>query len=251
MSMPTIPEDVFIAAIERLLRVDCHWVPKGEGTSLYLRPFMFASEPFLGVRPAGQYTFCVIASPAGAYFKGGAKPVSIWVSEDYSRAAKGGTGAAKCGGNYAGSLIAQAEAARNGCDQVAFLDASEGRWIEELGGMNVFFVVDGALVTPALGTILPGITRDSILRLAREMGLAVDERAYSFQEWQRDAASGRLTEAFACGTAAVVAPIGTVRFRGGEFTIPGGPVTEALRDRLVGIQRGALADEFGWVRTVK
>ncbi|WP_233809070.1 branched-chain amino acid aminotransferase [Paraburkholderia sp. HP33-1] len=251
MTMPTIPEAVFVEAIERLLRVDSAWVPKGEGTSLYLRPFMFATELFLGVRPANRFTFCVIASPAGAYFKGGAKPITVWVSEHYTRAAKGGTGAAKCGGNYAAGLIAQAEATRHDCDQVAFLDAAEGRWLEELGGMNVFFVVSGVLVTPSLGTILPGITRDSIISIAKKRGLHVEERPYSFDQWREDAATGRLTEAFACGTAAVIASIGKVRFKDGEFPIPGGPLTDALRDELVGIQRGVVADDFNWTWRVK
>lgn len=251
MSMPTIPEFVFVEAIERLLRVDGAWVPKGAGTSLYLRPFMFATESFLGVRPATQFTFCVIATPAGAYFKGGAKPIAVWVSERYTRAARGGTGAAKCGGNYAAGLTAQAEAIRNDCDQVVFLDAAEGRWIEELGGMNVFFVVDGVLVTPSLGTILPGITRDSIIGLAKRRGVRVEERPYSFDEWREDAATGRLTEAFACGTAAVIAAIGKIRFDGGEFAIPAGPLTDALRDELVGIQRGVVADELNWTWLVK
>ncbi|WP_322053230.1 branched-chain amino acid aminotransferase [Paraburkholderia bannensis] len=251
MTMPSIPEALFIEAVEQLLRVDSAWVPSGQGASLYLRPFMFATESFLGVRPANCFTFCVIASPAGAYFKGGAKPIAVWVSEHYTRAARGGTGAAKCGGNYAAGLIAQAEALRHDCDQVAFLDAAEGRWIEELGGMNVFFVVDGVLVTPSLGTILPGITRDSIIRIAQRRGLDVEERPYSFDEWRADAASGRLTEAFACGTAAVIASIGKVRFGDGEFHIPVGPLTDALRDELVGIQRGVVADEFNWTWRVR
>lgn len=251
MTMPSIPEAVFVEAIEQLLRVDSAWVPKSEGTSLYLRPFMFATESFLGVRPATQFTFCVIASPAGAYFKGGARPITVWIPEHYARAAKGGTGAAKCGGNYAAGLIAQAEATRHGCDQVVFLDAAEGRWIEELGGMNIFFVVDDVLVTPSLGTILPGITRESIISIANKWGLTVEERSYSFDQWREDAATGRLTEAFACGTAAVIASIDKVRFKDGEFPIPGGPLTDALRNELVGIQRGVVADEFNWTWRVK
>ena len=254
MAMPEISEADFIAAVEGLIAQDGKWVPEGEGASLYLRPFMFASEPFLGVRPAHEYIFCVIASPVGPYFKGGAKPVSIWVSTDYTRAARGGTGAAKCGGNYAASLVAQSEAYDNGCDQVVFLDAAEHAWVEELGGMNIFFVFeDGSIITPELGTILPGITRKSLIELAKDSGIPLTERHYSFAEWQADAASGRMTEAFACGTAAVVASIGTVKFRGGEFRIgdgQGGPVTEALRQKLTGIQRGVLADPHGWVHTV-
>ena len=254
MAMPELPERDFLAAVEGLIRADAKWIPDGDG-SLYLRPFMFASETFLGVRPAKEYIFCVIASPVGPYFKGGAKAVKIWVSQDYTRAAAGGTGAAKCGGNYAASLIAQAQAAERGCDQVVFLDAAEHRWVEELGGMNVFFVMDdGSLLTPPLGgTILPGVTRKSLIALAGDKGLTVREEAYSFDQWKADAASGRLKEAFACGTAAVVAGIGTVKFTGGEFAIGNGEtgaVTTQMREALVGIQRGQRDDPHGWVHVV-
>jgi branched-chain amino acid aminotransferase len=250
MSMPALPAETFVEAIEVLLRVDGDWIPSGEG-SLYLRPFLFASEAFLGVRPASEYIFCVIASPVGAYFKGGAKPVKVWVAADSSRAAPGGTGAAKCGGNYAASLLAQAEASAQACDQVVFLDAAERRWVEELGGMNIFFVFQDRLVTPPLGgAILPGITRASIVTLAREAGLQVEERPYSIDSWRADAASGELREAFACGTAAVIAAIGEVRSAAGDFKIAAGgegPVTRRLRDELVGIQRGVLPDCHDWV----
>ena len=203
MAMAPLPESVFIEAVEQLVRIDRAWIPGGEG-SLYLRPFMIASEVFLGVKPSAEYIFAVIASPVGSYFKGGPAPVSIWVSENYTRAAIGGTGAVKCGGNYAASLRAQAEAIDHGCDQVVFLDAVERRYIEELGGMNVFFVFeDGSLLTPPLGTILPGITRDSIIALAKDSGTRVREEAYTIEQWRADAASGKLKEAFACGTAAV------------------------------------------------
>ena len=213
---------------------------------------MFASEVFLGVKPASEYLYLVIASPAGGYFKSGAKAVTIWVSDDYTRAAPGGTGAAKCGGNYAASLVAQAEAIKQGCDQVVFLDAAERRWVEELGGMNLFFVFDdGSIVTPPLtGTILPGITRGSILTLAREQGITVREEPYAIDQWEADAKSGRLVETFACGTAAVVTPVGQVKSSKGDFTIgSGGPgqVTEALKARLTAIQRGEAPDPHGWV----
>ncbi|QLF69425.1 branched-chain amino acid aminotransferase [Peteryoungia desertarenae] len=254
MAMPEVPEELFLKAVAELVKIDSKWVPEGEG-SLYLRPFMFATEAFLGVRPSRQYIFCVIASPVGPYFKGGSKPVTLWVSEHYTRAAPGGTGAAKCGGNYAASLLAQSEATSRGCDQVVFLDAAEHKWVEELGGMNVFFVMDdGTVVTPPLsGTILPGITRGSIIQLATENGLKVIERPYSFEEWANDARSGKLREAFACGTAAVVAAIGTVRHSGGEFVIGNagtGMETEKLRNQLTGIQRGTVADGHGWVKDV-
>ena len=175
--------------IRQLVRVDRDWFPTVEGGSLYIRPFMFASEVFLGVKPSAEYLYIVIISPVGGYFKSGAPAVSIWVSQNYTRAAPGGTGAAKCGGNYAASLVAQAEASKHGCDQVVFLDAAEHKWVEELGGMNVFFVFeDGSLQTPPLsGTILPGITRDSLMTLARAEGLTVREEPYSIDQWREDA----------------------------------------------------------------
>ena len=254
MAMPVLPEDIFLEACEALVKIDADWIPGGEG-SLYLRPFMFASETFLGVRPSNEYIFCVIASPAGAYFKGGKKAVTLWVSEHFPRAARGGTGAAKCGGNYAASLVAQKEAIRHGCDQVVFLDAAQHRYVEELGGMNVFFVFDdGSMMTPPLtGTILPGITRDAIITLARREGRTVREERYSIEQWRTDAASGRLREAFACGTAAVVSAIGKIKSANGDFVIgdgDGGPITAALKAKLVGIQRGDVADSEGWVRKI-
>jgi branched-chain amino acid aminotransferase len=250
MAMPELPEAIFLEAIEALVKIDADWVPGGDG-SLYLRPFMFASEVFLGVKPAAEYIFCVIASPAGAYFKGGKTAVSVWISDDFTRAAPGGTGAAKCGGNYAASLVAQAEGIRHGCDQVIFLDTTEKRWIDELGGMNIFFLFDdNRLVTPPLtGTILPGITRASIIELARAQGMTVEEMPYAIDMWRADAASGRLREVFACGTAAVVTPIGEVKSNQGNFLVGnggGGPVTEALKQTLVGIQRGRVAGPDGW-----
>lgn len=253
MAMPELSEELFLQSVEKLVDIDRDWFPSVEGGSLYLRPFMFASEVFLGVRPAKEYLYIVIASPAGGYFKSGASAVNIWVSEGYSRAAPGGTGAAKCGGNYAASLVAQAEAIEKGCDQVVFLDAAEHRWVEELGGMNLFFVMDdGRLITPPLtGTILPGITRESIMLLAREEGLEVHEQPYSIDDWRDDANSGKLRETFACGTAAVVTPVGKVISNEGQFTIgSGGPgqLTEKLRRRLVDIQRGVSEDRHGWVK---
>lgn len=254
LAMPTLPEGLFVSAVEELVKADRDWFPTVEGGSLYLRPFMFASEAFLGVRPSKQYKFLVIASPAGNYFKSGAPAVSLWVS-DYSRAAPGGTGAAKCGGNYAASLVPTAEAFSRGHDQVLFLDAVERRWIEELGGMNLFFVMaDGSLVTPPLGgTILPGITRESLIKLAREEGLTVREERYSLAQWQADATSGALTETFACGTAAVVTPVGKVTSASDSFVIgSGGPgqLTQKLRQRLVAIQRGEAQDTHGWVHRI-
>jgi branched-chain amino acid aminotransferase len=255
MAMPELPAELFVESVNALVRADRAWIPDGEEASLYLRPFMFASEVFLGVKPADEYIYAVIASAVGGYFKKGAPSVSVWATREYTRAAPGGTGAAKTGGNYAASLIALAEANRNGCEQVVFLDAVERRWVEELGGMNVFFVFeDGSLQTPPLGgTILAGITRDSLIQLARDQGLTVREEPYSIDQWRADAESGRLTEAFACGTAAVVTAIGTVRSAEGEFSIGGqsvGPVTQRLRSLLVDIQRGRAADPHGWVHYV-
>jgi len=254
MAMPDLPEAMFLDSIRSLVSADKAWIPDSEDGALYLRPFMFASEVFLGVKPAAEYLYIVMASSVGAYFKG-APSVSLWVTREYTRAAPGGTGAAKCGGNYAASLVAQAEAVRNGCDQVVFLDAIERRWVEELGGMNIFFVFDdGSLATPPLGgTILAGITRDSIITLARDMGLTVREEPYAIDQWKADAESGRLTEAFACGTAAVVTPIGRVKEVDGQFTIGGqssGPLTMRLRSALVDIQRGAAPDPYGWTELV-
>jgi len=254
MAMPDLPEEMFLESIRALVRADMAWIPPGEEGALYLRPFMFASEVFLGVKPAASYLYIVMASSVGSYFKGAAS-VSLWVTRDYTRAGPGGTGAAKCGGNYATSLIAQAEATRQGCDQVVFLDAVERRWVEELGGMNIFFVFDdGSLATPPLsGTILAGITRDSIIALARDMGLSVREEPYAIEQWQADAKSGRLTEAFACGTAAVVTPIASVRSAEGGFEIGGqsvGPLTRRIREALVAIQRGHAPDPHNWVEEI-
>lgn len=254
LAMPELPEDLYLESLRQLLTIDREWVPGAEGSSLYMRPFMFASEAFLGVRPARQYKFMIIASPVGSYFKSGHSALKIWVSRDYVRAAPGGTGSAKTGGNYAASLVPQAEGIAKGCDQVVFLDAVERRWVEELGGMNLFFVFDdGSVSTPPLGTILPGITRDSLMRLMREEGLSVREEPYSIDQWRADAASGRLVETMACGTAAVVTPVGTVLGPDGEFTIGSGAtgqLTERLRDRLTGIQTGRYPDPHGWVKMV-
>ncbi len=255
LALPEFPEDSFVEACELLVRADCQWVPDGEGASLYLRPFVWATEVGLGVRPSDSALFQLIASPAGNYFSGPLRPVSLWLSQEYTRSAPGGTGAAKCGGNYAASLVAQQEAIANGCDQVVFLDAGERRWLEELGGMNIFLVLDdGTLVTPELsGTILEGITRDSIITLAREMGHTVEERRVDVDEWRKGAADGTVVEVFACGTAAVVTPIGALRWPGGEVvagTGKPGSVTMALRQALLDVQYGRTPDTHGWMRRV-
>ncbi|MBU2662060.1 branched-chain amino acid aminotransferase [Actinoplanes bogorensis] len=255
MAMPQLPGETFLQSLREIITIDRDWLPPGDEGSLYLRPFAYASEVFLGVRPSMEYLYLVIASPVGPYFSGGVKPVSVWVTPDYTRAAPGGTGAAKCGGNYAAGLSAQAEAIENGCDQVVYLDAVERKYIDELGGMNVVFVLDdGTLVTPPLtGTILPGITRDSIIKLAERDGRKVEERPVSLEEWRSGATSGRIREAFACGTAAVITPIGAVKSADGEFVVADGgtgSVTTSLRKQLVDIQRGRASDPFGWVHRV-
>ena len=255
MAMPEIPEETFMAAVREAVTTDAKWMPPIEGGSLYIRPFMFASEAFLGVRPAKQYKFVVILVSSGNYFKKGVNPVKIWVSQDYVRAAPGGTGAAKTGGNYAASLVPQAEAIAQGCDQVVFLDAVEKKWVEELGGMNLFFIrSDGSVITPPLtGTILPGITRDSLIAMLREEGLDVREEPYSIAQWREEAENGTLLETLACGTAAVVTPVGTVASPAGEFTIGTGGIGQMaakMREKLVGLQHGKVEDKHGWVTRI-
>ncbi|AKC38768.1 MULTISPECIES: branched-chain amino acid aminotransferase [Mycobacteroides] len=256
IAIPELPQELFIESLRQLIAVDSDWVPPGGGEeSLYLRPFIIATEAGLGVRPAAEYRYLLIASPAGAYFSQGIKPVSVWLSHEYVRAAPGGIGAAKTGGNYAASLVAQAQAAEEGCDQVVWLDAIERRYIEEMGGMNLFFVFgrdgEARLVTPELsGSLLPGVTRKSLLQLASDAGFAIEERKIDVDELEKKAASGEITEVFACGTAAVITPVGRVKHSSGEFTIgegEPGEVTMALRDTLTGIQRGTFADTHGWI----
>ncbi|WP_406399413.1 branched-chain amino acid aminotransferase [Streptomyces sp. NBC_00879] len=251
LAMPELPVETFIEACDALVQQDSAWVPAHGGEeSLYLRPFMIATEVGLGVRPANEYLFIVIASPAGAYFPGGVKPVSIWLSEDRVRAVPGGMGDAKTGGNYAASLLAQAEAAAKGCDQVAYLDAVEHKWVEELGGMNLYFVYGNRIVTPELtGSLLAGITRDSLLQLAKDLGHESEEGRVSIDQWKADTENGTLTEVFACGTAAVITPVGLVKSEGGEWKQSGGQpgeVTLKLRKALLDIQTGKAEDIHGW-----
>ncbi|WP_329194162.1 branched-chain amino acid aminotransferase [Streptomyces sp. NBC_01435] len=252
LAMPELPVETFIAACDALVKQDEAWVPAHGGEeSLYLRPFMIATEVGLGVRPSNEYLFLVIASPAGAYFPGGVKPVSIWLSENRVRAVPGGLGDAKTGGNYAASLLAQAEATEKGCDQVAYLDAVEHKWVEELGGMNLYFVYGNKIVTPTLtGSLLAGVTRDSLLKVARDLGYESEEGRVSIDQWREDSANGSLTEVFACGTAAIITPVGTVKCEGAEW-LQGdgtpGEVTVKLRERLLDIQRGVADDTHGWM----
>lgn len=252
IALPELPAEYFLGAIRELVALDKEWVPDGDGESLYLRPFMIATEAFLGVRAAREVSFRVIASPVGNYFGGELKPVSIWISREYARAGRGGTGAAKCGGNYAASLIAQQEAEAHGCKQVLFLDHFNDDAVEELGGMNVFFVMkDGSLATPALtGTILEGVTRMSVIQVAKDMGREVTERKITLDEWREGVATGEIAEVFACGTAAVITPIGVLKddteFIGSEDA-KAGETTMAIREQLLGIQTGSAPDTHGWL----
>jgi branched-chain amino acid aminotransferase len=255
LAMPEVPDELFLGSLRELVAVDGRWVPAEEEESLYLRPYMIATEVGLGVRPSAEYLYVLIASPAGSYFASGIQPVSVWLSTEYVRAAPGGTGSAKFAGNYAASLVAQAQAAEQGCDQVVWLDAVERRWVEEMGGMNLFFVFGSGdkarVVTPELtGTLLPGITRDSVLTLAAELGYAVEERRISTGEWEKKVESGELTEVFACGTAAVITPVGSVKHAQGSFSVNGGrsgEVSMRLRAALTAIQRGTAPDTHGWL----
>jgi branched-chain amino acid aminotransferase len=255
LALPELPERAFIESIEQLLSLDGAWVPGAPEHSLYLRPFMFASEVSLAVHPSTEVTFLLIGSPSGSYFPTGVNPVTVWLSEDFSRAAPGGTGEAKTGGNYAGGLLAQAQAAEQGCDQVVWLDSREHRWVEEMGGMNLCFVYgkgrDARLMTPALtGTLLPGVTRDALLTLAADLGYKAEEGRISTEEWRAACAHGSLTEVFACGTAAVITPVGAVKSAQGSWKVgDGGPgeISMRLRQSLVDIQRGAAPDPHGWM----
>ena len=249
LALPELPEDDFVASLVDLVRADAAWVPSGEGESLYLRPFAFASEAFLGVRPSKVVDYYVIASPSGSYFTNGLEPISIWVTTEYHRAGRGGTGAAKTGGNYASSLLPQQEAYAQGCDQVCFLDDVSQRNLEELGGMNIVVVdADGTVRTPRLtGTILEGSTRSAIIRLLRDSGRSVVEDTISLQGLLADIESGRVSEVFACGTAAVVVPLGHLKGEGFDARIEGSEVTRQIHDWLTSIQAGHAEDPYGWM----
>jgi len=258
LAMPALPVERFVEAADLLIRQERDWVPPNPGESLYLRPLMIATEAALGVRPAKEYLFLLFGSPSGAYFPQGVKPLTVWLSKEYVRAAPGGTGEAKCAGNYAASLIAQQQALEAGCQQVVWLDSVHKRFVEEMGGMNLFFVYkDGEssrLVTPKLtGTLLPGITRDSLLTIAADLGYTAEEATISIDDWDRDLKSGILTEVFACGTAAVITPVGEVKFDGGSWLVNDGqtgPVAQRLRDALLAIQHGSAPDTHGFMHRV-
>ena len=254
MAMPALPVETFVDACRTIVRADVDWVPTRSGQSLYLRPFMVATEPNLGVRAAQELLFAVIASPVDTFFPGGVRPISVRTADTAVRAAPGGLGAAKCAANYSASLQTKVTATADGFDEVLWLDAIEHRYVEELSGMNAFLVRDGQLVTPPLSdTILEGITRASIIELARSFDLPVREEPIAADDWIADAAAGRVTEAFACGTAAVIAPIGQLTTATGSATMGDGtpgPVTLRLREALVAIQEGRADDPFGWTSPV-
>ncbi|TFG80814.1 MAG: branched-chain amino acid aminotransferase [Chrysiogenales bacterium] len=254
LCMPEIPEELFLEAECELLKLEERWIPTQKGASLYIRPTVIGTEAALGVKASSEYLFFIILSPVGPYFKEGFNPISLWVSDTYSRAGNGGTGEAKTGGNYAGSLLATREATQKGYSQVLWLDAGEHRFVEEVGAMNIFFVIDGKLVTPELGgTILHGITRKSVLELAPELGLAVEERRIAIEEVITSIQSGKLTEIFGAGTAAVISPVGKIAFQGHEHVVNGnqtGPWAQKLFSTLTGIQYGEIEDKHGWVYKV-
>ena len=249
LALPELSEEDFVASLVDLVRADAAWVPSGAGESLYLRPFAFASEAFLGVRPSKVVDYYVIASPSGSYFTHGLEPISIWVSTEYHRAGRGGTGAAKTGGNYASSLLPQQEAYAQGCDQVCFLDDVSQKNLEELGGMNIMVVdADGTVRTPQLtGTILEGSTRSAIIRMLCDSGRNVVEDTISLEGLLSDIESGRVSEVFACGTAAVVVPLGHLKGEGFDARIEGSEVTRQIHDRLTSIQSGHAEDPYGWM----
>jgi len=257
LALPEMPVELFLETVETLVKQDAGWVPHKVGESLYIRPFMIATEVGLGVRPSNKATYILIATPAGAYFDP-SKAVSVWISTEYVRASQGGTGEAKCGGNYAASLVAQKAAAKEGCDQVVWLDAVERKWVEEMGGMNLYFVKgkgkEATIFTPQLtGTLLPGVTRDSILSVAADLGYNVEEGMISTTDWQDGIASGEITETFACGTAAVVSPIGQAKSAMGTWVTGDGQpgvITMQIRNHLLGIQHGNIEDKHGWVKRV-
>jgi branched-chain amino acid aminotransferase len=255
MGMPEIPEDMFVQAECELLKVDERWIPKVKGTSLYIRPVVMATEPLLGaVRPSMSYLFFIILSPAGFFFKEGLNTIGLLAEETYTRAASGGTGEAKTPGNYAGTIVVSQTAKEKGCSQVLWLDAKEHYYVEEVGTNNIFFIIENKLVTPPLtGTILPGITRKSVLEMAENLGIQAEERLISIDEVVRAIKSGKLTEAFGAGTAAVINPVGRINYHDQEYVINCNKIgawTRKFYDTITGIQNGELKDEYGWIYKV-
>lgn len=253
--MAELPEDMFVEAVEAIVKYEQDWIPTAKDTSLYIRPFMFASEASVGVHPAKSYTFVIILSPVGSYYPEGVNPVKIWVEDEYVRAVKGGTGFTKCGGNYAASIAAQVKAEAHGYTQVLWLDGVHRKYVEEVGTMNVMFLIDDTVVTaPLEGSVLPGVTRDSIIHILKDWGYKVEERELSIDELMEAGRNGKLKEAFGTGTAAVISPVGQLYYKGEEIVINDfktGELTQKLYDTLTGIQWGRLEDKYGWVRYIK
>ena len=250
LCIPEIPEDIFLEALKRLVDIDQDWIPTEEGTSLYIRPFVIATDPFLGVRPSDTYKFMIILSPSGPYYPEGLNPVKIWVEDEYVRAVKGGIGYAKTGGNYVASMKAQEKAHREGYSQVLWLDGIERRYVEEVGAMNIFFKIDGKVLTPALsGSILPGVTRATVIDLCREWGYPVEEKRIDVEELYEAHKQGKLEEVWGTGTAAVISPVGVLRWKDHIMAINDGSIGELcqkLYDTVTGIQRGRIEDTYGW-----
>ena len=255
LCMEILPEEMFVEAIEKLVAHEVDWIPTAEGTSLYIRPFMFATEAAVGVHPSSAYKFVIILSPVGAYYPEGVNPVKIYVEDEYVRATKGGTGFTKCGGNYAASIAAQVKAEKLGYTQVLWLDGVERKYVEEVGTMNVMFKIDNKIITaPCDGTVLPGVTRDSILHILKDWGYEVEERHLSIDELMEAGRKGKLEEAFGTGTAAVISPVGELYYKGETVTINDfktGELTQKLYDTFTGIQWGNVKDTYGWTRIVK
>lgn len=248
--IPEVPEEDFLNALKTIVKVDADWIPTAPGTSLYVRPFIIATDPFLGVRPSDTYLFMIILSPSGAYYASGLNPVKIWIEDDYVRAVRGGIGEAKTGGNYVASLKAQVKAHDAGYSQVLWLDGVEQKYIEEVGAMNIFFKINGTVITPELnGSILPGVTRASCLDLCKHWGLPVEERKVSVEELVAAAKDGSLEECWGSGTAAVISPVGTLRYGDDVMEIGDGgigEISQKLYDTVTGIQTGKLPDSFQW-----
>lgn len=255
LCMAELPEDMFVEAVEAIVKFEQDWIPTAPDTSLYIRPFMYASQPGVGVHPADSYRFIIILSPVGAYYPEGVNPVKIWVEDEFVRAVKGGTGFTKCGGNYAASIAAQVKAEQNGYTQVLWLDGVHRKYVEEVGTMNVMFLIGDTVVTAALeGSVLPGVTRDSIIHILKDMGYKVEERDLSIDELMEAGRTGQLKEAWGTGTAAVISPIGELCYKGEKITIydfKTGPLTQKLYDTLTGIQWGRLEDKYHWTKVVK
>lgn len=251
LCIPEIPEEDFLQAIIQLVKIDEDWIPKQKGASLYIRPFVIATEESLNVKPSSQFKFMIILSPVGAYYKEGLNPVKIWIEDEYVRAVKGGIGAAKTGGNYAASMLSQEKAHKAGFSQVLWLDAIEHKYIEEVGAMNIFFKIDGKIVTPALnGSILPGVTRASVIDLCKSWNMEVEERKVSSEEVYNAAKEGKLEEVFGSGTAAVISPVGTLKFGKEVYEINNGKigdVSQKVYDTITGIQTGKVEDKFNWI----